>query len=128
MSTGTIISTNDTANRAGQGTGRHAEGNEREMEEQKIKLSCEWQQDMQPEGQRIEQPKKQQAGKRTRWISTQDELPQIGQEVLAWYWDNRVIIARLVIVDGRTRWMTGASEVDRISHWMPLPERPDKKA
>ena len=64
------------------------------------------------------------------WISVEERLPEIGQEVLAWgarrghiiveYSKSSHIHRTLIRIDGQW-WNNG----ERIAYWMPLPDPPE---
>jgi len=66
----------------------------------------------------------------TEWISVKDKLPQTGQIVVAWLqahnepccvrFEKDYIWLELVEVDRED-----CFRVDRVTHWMPLPEPPN---
>lgn len=57
------------------------------------------------------------------WISVDDRLPERGIDVLACYEVTREV-AWLHVDDGE--W-TSMAPLGRVTHWMPLPELPDRQ-
>lgn len=68
----------------------------------------------------------------TDWISVKDRLPEYGDEVLACFpsqlYDDVCVgmTQRSRTVGGPDVWSTGGAifELDRATHWMPLPDPP----
>lgn len=72
----------------------------------------------------------------SEWISVKERLPEKGQECVIYVdwvdvWDKgseRVTYQEIGVFDGHDRFNHRAhTELDRVTHWMPLPAPPKKK-
>lgn len=64
----------------------------------------------------------------SKWISTKDRLPKIGQNVLIYYpkWDGDEIQVAKICDDGMMFDICGEFNIGTgvVTHWMPLPGSP----
>lgn len=61
-----------------------------------------------------------------RWISIDDRLPEIEQDVLLWTTRSREV--RVGWRCESNEWATWSEEFTDVSHWMPLPSPPSRDA
>lgn len=63
-----------------------------------------------------------------QWISVEDELPELGKEVLVYYKSRGHKGSFHVALLGVIGWLVSsqvAKNPSRITHWMPLPKPPE---
>ncbi len=69
------------------------------------------------------------------WISVKDKLPEIGQTVVCWLDRQQEPVCCKFDIDGKgpiwkelVDWDIGIDREDRVSHWISIPNPPDKNS
>ncbi|MEL7609509.1 MAG: DUF551 domain-containing protein [Bacillota bacterium] len=63
-----------------------------------------------------------------RWIPVSERLPGSPQEVLVWIKNAGTYIGYYNNLEGYKCWMMGLGErISGVTHWMPLPAKPDEQ-
>jgi hypothetical protein len=60
-----------------------------------------------------------------KWINVNDRLPEEDQEVIVCNFIGEVFIDKYINDWGT--WRIGDFDIEEISHWMPLPESPNRE-
>lgn len=62
-----------------------------------------------------------------KWISVKERLPDCLEDVLAFNRNGEITWFSVAYVDMKQKWRTGRMLVHHVTHWMPLPSKPEEE-